>query len=106
MAIIKVETANGLYTVKIPGGAVGATHFAITAKHAASMQHVEGEPMSPAMIERQFEVLIPWSGSVLKHIVLDGPNKYDDIPGEDQYAIFLAVSDAMKVSGDVFRVVE
>lgn len=114
--IIKIETVNGLYHVRKPMGRFGAKHMAIITGAASMNQEKlpepkEGEePQIPKMSERDMEKLVEafekWAVQVLPHIVSDGPFKYDNMPGEDQYAIFLAMMDETSMSEELFRIVE
>lgn len=114
--VVKIETANGLYIIKRPMGRFGARHMAIITGASSMNQEKlpepkEGEePQIPKMSERDQEKLTDafekWSLQVLPNIISDGPFKYEEMPGEDQYAIFLAMLDATNVSEELFRIVE
>ena len=106
MKIYKIETANGVYTVKNPTGALGATHFAIIQSCAPSTG--ETKAISPADQEKFSEGFNKWTTKVLKNILIEGESvcKYDEMPGEDQYAIFIALMSSANISEDLFRIVE
>lgn len=106
MKIYKIETANGVYTVKNPTGELGALHFAIIQSCAPS----SGDPkvVSPADQKRASDGYREWSTKVLKNILIEGESacKYEDMPGEDQYAIFVALMSQANISEDLFRIIE
>lgn len=99
---INIETVNGVYKIRKPSGMIGSIHFSIISKNGANMS---GE-MSEADIDRMFESFEVWSNKVLKNLTIEGPFTYDNMPGEDQYAIYLAMTGAIKLSDEVFRVIE
>lgn len=100
----KVKTPNGIYTIKKPTGRWGALHYAIMTKTAPS----DSEKLSEADIERMSKAFEEWSIKVLPHLIVDGPHTYDDMPGEDQFAIFNAVLLVTSPSGsdELFQIVE
>lgn len=113
---VKIETANGIYTIKRPTERHGARHIAIITS-AASMnseklpkpkkgQKKQIPKMSPADQERLTKAFEDWASQVLPHIVQDGPFTYAEMPGEDQYAIFLAMMNETTMSEDLFRIVD
>jgi hypothetical protein len=122
--MLKIQTATGIYEVKKPGGKVGAKSMMMlseiaTAEGIMKVPKVEdGE--DPVVIEKVIannsritmikaeEVFVKWAPEVIPTILvsLDGnPVTYDDVPGEDQLAIFLALSSEMKMSEEFFRIV-
>jgi hypothetical protein len=122
--MLKIQTATGIYEVKKPGGKIGAKSMMMlseiaTAEGIMKVPKVEdGE--DPAVIEKTIahnsritmmkaeEVFVRWAPEVIPTILvsLDGkPITYDDVPGEDQLAIFLALSGEMKMSEEFFRIV-
>lgn len=114
--IVKIETANGVYHIRRPTERHGARHMAIITG-AASLnaeklpEPKEGEePVVPKMSERDQERLTEafekWATQVLPHIVSSGPYEYKDMPGEDQYAIFLAMMGETNMSEELFRIVD
>jgi len=101
----KIETANGIYELKKPMGKIGALHFRLLTK--AMPKGSSGEEdggVSPADQDRLQEVFEQWSDQVLPVIVCE-PMTYDDIPGEDQWILFLAMFQTMNISTDLFRIV-
>lgn len=104
----KVETASGVWTVRKPMGRIGAIHFAILSKCIPSGgKNEDGEvQISPADMERQSEGFLEWSSVVLPKIIIEGPCKYEEMSGEDQYGIFFAMAEVVNVSEGLFRFVE
>jgi hypothetical protein len=105
----KIETGSGVYTIKRPSGKAGALHFSMLAKTIPTARDEDGNPvLSPADQERFATVFQDWSEKILPMLWVDGPCKYDEMPGEDQYAIFLAMFSVMNMggSGELFRIVE
>ena len=123
---IRVETANGIYELKRPGGRVGAKSMMILSKMSSieGMQRIpkkledgsfEGNE-DPALVqkmissnnrlatEKMAEVFEEWAPIVLPTTVVSGPFTYDDMPGEDQLALFMALSQETKIGEDFFRV--
>ena len=112
MVTIKIETANGVYEIRKPAGRLGAKHMALLTKTttAAPSGLQPGEPIPPEVIESMSgelaEVFEHWATELLPNLIVSGPFIYEEMPGEDQYAIFLAMVDQMKVSSQIFRVIE
>ena len=114
--IVKIETVNGIYHIRRPTERYGARHMAIITGAASMNQErlpkpKEGEePQIPKISEKDQEKLIEafekWATQVLPHIISDGPYTYKEMPGEDQYAIFLAMMDETSMSEELFRIVE
>jgi hypothetical protein len=105
----KVETANGVYTLKRPVGRIGITHFTLVTKSIpTTIDEATGQVMiSPADQDRFTAALNEWCQKVLPEIFVDGPVKPEQMPGEDQYAIFLAMFSTVNLnSSDLFRFVE
>jgi hypothetical protein len=129
---LKIETGNDIYEIEKPTGKLGALHFRLLTKAMPKSTIIEpveqietdettGEPVidektgepkviiveevrvSPADEERMQEVFEQWIADVLPHIVIS--HKYDDLPGEDQWAIFIASFHTMRVRQDLFRLV-
>lgn len=99
----KIETASGIYTVRRPIGRIGAIHFSILSGHAPT----SGEEKATARdLERLAEGFEIWANKVLPHIIIDGPFNFEEMPGEDQYAIYMALMSQVNVSEDFFRFVE
>jgi hypothetical protein len=45
-----------------------------------------------------------WADKILPSLVVSGPFTYDEMPGEDQLAIFLALTQETQVAEDFFQV--
>jgi len=107
---MKVQTPSGVYEVKRPVGRIGARHMALMTKLSAASGITDVENLDPDAAREVTGALAnvfeEWSTSVLKHILVSGPHGYDDMPGEDQYAVFLALMSEFEVKDDFFRVVE
>jgi len=105
-----IETANGRYVVKRPVGRAGARHFALMQKCMPSYVDEEtGRPMfTEADKERAAEAFEAWSALVLPSLIIEGPFVAEEMPGEDQYAIFAAILQATitGVGPELFRIVE
>jgi hypothetical protein len=67
-----------------------------------SVDDVTGD-VSPADQERMQEVFNQWVDEVLPEILVS--HKYEDLPGEDQWVLFLASFNTMNVRKDLFRLV-
>lgn len=100
---LKIETANDVYEIKKPVGKLGALHFRLLTKAIPKSVSDETGETSPADQERMQEVFEQWIDQVLPEIVIS--HKYDDIPGEDQWVIFLASFNTMQVRQDLFRLI-
>lgn len=127
---LKIKVKDGIYRVRIPTGRAGALHFAILTKYMDGSQgevtladkaaldageRPEAKPMTPEMKSNIAEAFLEWSSRVLGLIIVGfTPNgnetenqiKVDDISGQDQYAIFMALLGELEVSEDFFRIVE
>lgn len=103
----QIEVPGGVYTIRKPIGRMGAKHFAIITRMAPSRTVDEDDPaMSPADMERMGSTFEAWAVEVLPHLLVDGPYKYDEMPGEDQFGIFMAVMEEMGGEGKpLFRVI-
>jgi len=104
-----IETVNGIYVLKRPSARVGTKHFALLTKCVPTGRDEDGKIMfSPADNDRMADVFESWSATVLPYIIVDGPFSKDDIPGEDQYALFLAMFNLMNFgvgpNKDPFRI--
>ena len=109
----EIETIHGVYTVRHPTGTVGARHFALIAKSAPDRFDGDGSPLySPGQEEKLYEVFEEWSQKVLRSIIISGPVidgvpfTYDLMPGEDQWSIFIAVSNMLDKGDRLFRVIK
>ena len=110
---LKIEV-NGkdIYTVAKPSGRIGALHMAILTKLASAgptdpemkVEDMRAEDIKE-MNDAMSDIFLEWSEKVLPKIVIDGPFKYEDMPGEHQYAIFMALSSEVEMSGEPFRVI-
>jgi hypothetical protein len=100
---IRIETANQIYELSKPTGKLGALHFRLLTKAMPkSVDDVTGDA-SPADQERMQEVFVQWLDEVLPEILVS--HKYEDVPGEDQWVLFLASFNTMNVRKDLFRLV-
>lgn len=107
--IMKIEVNGTLYHIKRPCGRVGAKHFGIITKAIPSVAPgtaPEDTIMSERDQERMSEAFEAWAIQVLPNLLLPDLNKYENIPGEDQYGIFMAMLEDIKLCDDFFRVVE
>lgn len=106
----RVATPNGEYVVKRPTGRAGVIHFTLVTKSIPSTTDEDGKVIiSPADQERFTAAFEEWTEKVLPQIFIEGPNgiKVDEMPGEDQYALFLAMFSTVNLSHkDLFRFVE
>lgn len=120
--LLKIQTATGIYEVKKPGGKIGARSMMMMSEIATAegIMKVPGPEEDPQLREKVLannnrvtmlkaeEVFVKWAPEVIPSILvsLDGkPVVYDDVPGEDQLAMFLALSGEMKMSEEFFRIV-
>jgi hypothetical protein len=106
----RIETPNGEYYVKRPVGRAGVVHFTLVTKCIPSQFDEQGKAViSPADQERFSVAFAEWSEKVLPAIFIEGPNgiKVEEMPGEDQYALFLAMFSTVNLSHkDLFRFIE
>ena len=100
----KIETANDVYELRKPVGKIGALHFRLLTKAMPKGGGDEDSGVSPADQDRLQEVFEQWADQVLPTIICE-PHTYDDIPGEDQWILFLAMFQTMNISTDLFRIV-
>jgi hypothetical protein len=114
MIYIDVETFNGVYKLRKPMGRIGALHFGIITKFMPANKKAEGDPISPAEQERIGQGFEEWSIKILPNILVsftpkDAPEAktitIDEMTGEDQYSMFLAVCSTMEASENFFRIV-
>jgi len=114
----------------MPMGRIGAIHFAILTKYMdgnqteltledkaklESGEKPDAKPMTSEMKANISEAFIEWSGKVLPQILVGftpegAPEenlaiKIDDVTGEDQFAIFMALLEQLEVGDEFFRVV-
>ena len=107
--IKEIETKNGIYKIKMPTGAAGARNFAIISKSLPKNSETDKDGnaiVSPVDEERLYKGFEEWSNKVLKNIVgKDSVFTYEEMPGEDQWFIFMALIGLIDVGEeDLFRV--
>lgn len=110
----KIETPRGMYEVARPLGRFGTMHFSLLSRCMPDMYDQEGKPMYKGNVKRDIsEVFEEWAAKVLKNIVLSGPPgpdgqpfAFERMPGEDQYAIFMIITQETDVALSSFRLVE
>jgi len=107
-ATVNIETASGIYKVKRPAGKIGAIHMELISKALPTGVDEDGKTIvSPADNIRFTESFKDWSDKVLPNIILEGSVfSYEDMPGDDQFAVFVAMFNTMNLNGDLFRFVE
>jgi hypothetical protein len=130
MTMLKIETGNGIYEVKKPGGKLGAKSMMMFSELASvdgvqpvPKMNVDGtyegneDPKLVAIIQvsnqklimaKMESVFVRWASEILPSIIatFEGkPFAYEDMPGEDQLAVFLAISGEMKMTQDFFRII-
>lgn len=101
----KVETANSIYELKKPTGKLGALHFRLLTKGMpkSTLEENGQQVISPADQERMQEVYEQWVDQVLPNIILSCD--YEDLPGEDQWVLYLACYNTINVRSDLFRLI-
>ena len=104
----KIETTNGTYEINKPVERLGAKHFAIMTSAAPTTKTAPGEDtiLSAGDMERINAAFEKWASEVLPHVIVSGPFEYKEMPGEDQYAIFMAVMSVSVPEGELFRIVD
>lgn len=105
----EIETPNGIYTVKRPVGRAGVIHFTLVSKSIPTTIDPETNEVviSPADQDRFVDAFLEWSAKVLPEIYVSGPVAVKDMPGEDQYALFLAMFSTVNLGGsDLFRFID
>lgn len=115
MIYINIETASGVFKIRKPMGRMGALHFGIITKYMPANKKKEGDPMSPMEQERIGQGFEEWATKVLPNLLVSYTPKdaaspvdtltIDDVSGEDQYALFLAICSTMETSDSFFRIV-
>lgn len=102
---LKIETGNDIYEIEKPRGKLGALHFRLLTKAMpkSTIEENGEQVVSPADQERMQEVFEQWLDQVLPNILIS--HVYDDVPGEDQWVIFLASFNTMNVRQDLFRLI-
>jgi len=115
MLYYDIETASGVFKIRKPMGRMGALHFGIITKYMPANKKKEGDPMSPMEQERIGQGFEEWAQRVLPQILVSFTPKdaqplpsitIEDVSGEDQYALFLAVCSTMEVTETFFRVIQ
>lgn len=113
MIYYNIETNNGIYKVRKPMGRIGALHFGIITKYMPANKKNENDPISPAEQERIGQGFEEWAAKVLPNILVsftskDGDEKQinstEEMDGQDQYGMFLAICSTMETSGEFFRI--
>jgi hypothetical protein len=108
---MKIETKSGIYEVKEPAGKLGAKHIALlsSAVPKGIESGMDPENLPPEVTEsmtRQLSLIFEkWADEILPHIVISGPHPYEEMPGVDQYGIFLALISTIGEDQDFFRIV-
>jgi hypothetical protein len=116
MIYITIEVDSGdKYTVRKPMGRIGSIHFGIITKYAPTNKNREPDAgLSPLEQERISLAFDEWAQRVLPQILInmqpkDAPEPVpvtiDDMSGEDQYAVFLALTSLITVGEKFFRIV-
>lgn len=105
--IVAIETASGIYNVKRPSGKLGAIHMELISKALPTGVDDDGKAIvSPADNIRFTESFKEWAEKVLPSLIMEGSVfTYDDMPGDDQFAVFVAMFNTMNLSGELFRFV-
>jgi hypothetical protein len=109
----KIETPRGVYEISRPLGRFGTTHFSLLSRCMPDQYDTEGKPMYKGNIKRDVsEVFEEWAQKVLKHIIISGPIidgqpfTFERMPGEDQFAAFMMISQETDTALSSFRLVE
>lgn len=115
MIYMNIETITGIYKIRKPMGRIGALHFGIITKFMPANKKAEGDPLSPMEQERIGLGFEEWSAKILPNILVSftptgAPEPLekitiDDMSGEDQYSLFLAVCSTMEASEKFFRII-
>ena len=61
--------------------------------------------LSPGDLIRIGEAFETWASSVLPHIIMEGL-PYDEMPGEDQYGIFMGLFNKINMDREIFRFID
>jgi len=109
----KVEINGQVYTIRKPTGRVGALHFSLIAKcapkdamKAKNLEDFTKEQLAESVdYDKIIDTFAVWSEKVLPHLIVDGPFKYEDMPGEDQFGLFIASLEEMNIGKEFFRVI-
>jgi len=98
---VKVTTSNGEYELWKPKGRVGAKHMALLLRFARVAEDAKNTGMSLFDDDRVAELYEEWCEKVLPHIILKSPFKYDDIPFDDMFKIFIEMIMANDLEEDL-----
>jgi hypothetical protein len=109
----KIETPRGMYEIARPVGRFGAIHFSLLSRCMPDQYDQEGKPLYKGNVKKDIsEVYEEWASKLLKHLIISGPPidgqpfTYERMPGEDQFAIFMLISQETDVTLSSFRIVE
>ncbi len=103
---LMIETGNGVYEIRKPVGPIGAKHIALLSQVVVAGPEEEPTPEMVREVAPQLaQVFETWAQEVLPQLIVQGPYTYEEMPAEDQYAVFLALVSDLKVSKNYFRVV-
>jgi len=87
--VVTVKTDNGEYQLWKPKGQIGVKHMGIMLKFARIANDAEKTGMEIIEDDRIVDLYEEWCTKVLPHIILKSPfQSFDDIPYDDQFAIF------------------
>lgn len=101
----EIETKSGIYKVNKPLGIVGTKHFGIIGQYIPTDIPDNGA-LSPAQKKSMFEGFEIWAKVVLPKIwSSDNEVPVEEMTGEDQYAIFIALTSDLEVSEELFRII-
>jgi hypothetical protein len=103
-----IETPNGVYKVKRPVGRVGVIHFTLVTKSIPTRVDEDGNTvLTPDDQARFTAAFAEWTEKVLPAIYVEGPVPVTEMPGEDQYALFLAMFSTVNLNRqDLFRFID
>lgn len=101
----EIETKSGVYKVDKPLGMIGTQHFGIIGRYIPTDLSETGE-MSPAQKDNMFEGFEKWAKLILPKIYREENEiPLEEMTGEDQYAIFIALTSDLEVSEEFFRII-
>ena len=100
----EIKTGNGNYIIKVPTGRFAARHFSLMRRAAPKNRDEDGNVVVCDADEDNYQKCFElWSAHVLPGAVVKYPpniKDYDNMPGEDMYAIWNAMFDLAKVGLD------
>jgi len=122
--VIEIEVENGTYKVTKPGGHIGVIFMGIvtqiTMETSRNTRHLVDKDLNedpevmkkitgnPEFMEAQVNALMHgfevFGEKVLPQLKIEGPFTFEDMPGEDQYGIFMALFYSMKSKESPFRI--